>query len=453
MPEKIYNARFELADEETVRAYQLERLRELLLHTWSTNQFYRRRFREAGVGPDEIEQLQSLEEFAACIPGVAKPDFIRDQEENPPFGLRHVHALRQERPLFVCTTSGTSGQGQEVHMQTEAEMALTGETYSYALTWAGLQPGDQMFLTLPITMLGGGVIEYHAALHFGLTVHCVGNYDAERKMALTRRFKPQVILANTSYMGRLGSMIHPDERFEGLRCLITGAEGAGIAYLERLQETWHVPVYDRYGSTQAGNDHLFVCDQGVGTVARPGMMHNVDPWVLLEVRDPETGQHVADGEEGEFVVTSLYHFDTPLIRCRIGDWGTYHAPAYCACGRPFMGIEAGSIHRRDDMRKIKGVVVWPKAVNDAVFALAEVEEYQVSLTSGNDGADVATIRVMLSERTIPPDPDAFGKGLNNMLRERIGIRFEVELFQPGELDVGDWKASRWLDNRLQSTGR
>jgi phenylacetate-CoA ligase len=435
-----------MADVDTIKAIQLKKVQSLVLRASYENEFYRRLFADAGVAAAEIS---SLEEFAARVPTISKPDFVADQATDPPFGRRFAHARELGVPLFVNTTSGTSGQGQEIHMQTGPELQVTGEVYSYWFRWAGLEPGNQLFLTLPITMFAGGVLEYHGAVCYGLTVHSVGNYEASRKVTLMRRFEPEAVLANTSYMGRLESLLGSEPLWPQLKCLLTGAEGAGIVFLQRLAEAWGVPVFDRYGSAQAGNDHLFTCEMGIGDPSRPGMMHNIDPYVLLEVVDPDTGRHVNEGEEGELIITSLYRTDTPLIRCRIGDWAVYHGPDYCTCGRPFMGVETASIFRRDDVKKIKGVGVWPQAVNDAIFAAADVAEYQVTLTS-EQGADIATVGVMSKLPLQGEELVHLQRRVADNLRDKTGINFEIIILQPGALDVGELKAKRWIDQRAHT---
>ena len=195
-------------------------------------------------------------------------------------------------------------------MQTAQELRGTGESYSYWFRWAGLDRGDRAFPHPSDYDAGRWCPRVCRAVLSGLTVHPVGNYEAARKVELMLRFKPEAILGNTSYVGRLTSLLG-ERRWTGLKALLTGAEGGGLVYLDRLAEAWGAPVFDRYGSSQAGNDHLFTCESGIGTANRPGMMHNIDPLMLVEVIDPETGDHVRDGEQGELIITNLYRMDTP----------------------------------------------------------------------------------------------------------------------------------------------
>jgi phenylacetate-CoA ligase len=446
---RLQDARYELTDRETIRALQLQKIQHLMRYAWATNDFYRSRFEAAGVDPD---QIQSLDDFSARVPMLAKPDFVADQAADPPYGRRHAYVRQRRVPMIWSTTSGTSGQGVEIHAQTMEELAVTGVVYAYGFRWAGLETGDHLFLAMPITMMSGGRCEFQGAMAYGLTVSPIGNYDAARKLELMQRFQPDVLLANSSYLGRLGTLLGSDSR-PRLRCLISGGEGSGLAWLRRIEETWEAPVFDRYGSTQTGNDHMFVCEEGIGTESRPGMLHNIDPFVFVEVIDPDTGKHVADGEVGELVITSLFHLDTPLIRCRIGDRGVFHEGSYCRCGRPFMGVEVASVSRVDDMKKVKGVNVWPQAVDEVLFTEPAVEEYQVTLGTARDGADTATLKATLKATASDVAPAELRERLSDHLQRRIGIRFSVEILPSGQMDVEQWKARRWQDLRSHAAAQ
>jgi phenylacetate-CoA ligase len=177
------------------------------------------------------------------------------------------------------------------------------------------------------------------------------------------------------------------------------------------------------------------------------MLHNIESMVLTEVIDPATGEPVRDGEVGEIVVTSLYHTETPLIRCRTRDRGVWHEPGYCSCGRPFAGLEVASISRLDDMKKVKGVNIWPQAVDDLLFADADVDEYQVILTSDARDADVATLRVMPKRSLSSEDAGQWQRHLSEKINKRIGITFLVEVLAPGSLARSEYKAKRWQDER------
>ena len=192
---------------------------------------------------------------------------------------------------------------------------------------------------------------------------------------------------------------------------------------------------------------MFTCEHGIGTVARPGLLHNIDPYVLLEVVDPATGRHVADGEKGEVVITSLYHLDTPVIRCRMKDLAVYRHGAYCGCGRHFAGIEIGSISRLDDMYRIKGINVWPQAIEEILLSFQEVDEYAVELSTTEDGSDAALLKVMPKAELAGDRAAALCAELAEAIRRKIALRFHVVALPPNSLARSQYKAKRWTDTR------
>ncbi|MEZ5776609.1 MAG: AMP-binding protein [Hyphomicrobiaceae bacterium] len=450
MERRIHDSGMESLSREEVVALQWQKLSGLLAKTWAENPFYRERWRKAGITPDAIG---SIDDFRRKVPTVEKRDFVEDQERSPPFGLRHKHVIDTHMPLVVANTSGTTGQGIEIHAQTEEEFRATGHIYGFLLKWSGLARGDFVFLTVPVTMMAGGRCEFQGAVTYGLTTFPVGNYDVKKKLELIGRYRPRALYGTTSYFGHLAAVAPVDPKSFGVEMLLTGGEGSGHAWLERLENAFGARVFDRYGSTQSGNDHAFTCEHGIGTSTRPGMLHNIDPMYLTEVIDPATGEHVKDGEPGEIVITSLYHVDTPLIRCRTRDRGVYRDHRYCSCGRPFSGLEVASVSRLDDMKKVKGVNIWPQAVDDAMFADGNVDEYQVKLTSDGAQSDVATLKVMPKSVSGESEMEAWRERLSEAVQRKVGIRFVVEILKPGDLAHSEYKARRWVDERVHARGQ
>jgi phenylacetate-CoA ligase len=233
----------------------------------------------------------------------------------------------------------------------------------------------------------------------------------------------------------------------GIKCLFGGGEGGGFSWFERLQEQWQAPVFNHFGATQTRTDFMFPCERGIGTRDHPAMLHCIDPYFLLEVIDPATGKQARDGEAGEITVTSLFHTETPLIRCAMSDRAVYRHSRYCTCGRPFNGIEIGSVSRIDDMKKVKGVNIWPQALDDVMFHVEEIDEYQIVLSSSDTESDLATARVMPKRVLGAEQAASLTRQLGERLRERLGIRFQVEMLAPGALARSEYKARRWVDER------
>lgn len=441
-PRRIQDPRLELASRDEIEALQLLRLRSMLARAAATNPFYRKRWDAVGL---DVDDVRTLADFRRLVPTVEKSDFVKDQEVAPPYGERMAHALTLGMPLEFYTTSGTSGQGVELHGQTAEELQGMIELYSLGLRWSGLSRGDMVALTLPITMFAGGRAEMQGAVGYGLGVLPVGNYDVERKLKIVEQFRPQGLFGSTSYFAHMAAH-HNDPGSLGVRTLLTGLEGVGFTYLERLQEDWNATAYDRFGCAQARADFMFNCETGVGTAARPGLLHAIDSLMMVEVIDIETGEPVRDGEYGELVITSLYNLDTPLVRCRIRDGGIYHDHSYCSCGRPFGGIEVGSLSRTDDVKKVKGVTIYPQAVDQAVLESTAVDEYEVLLTSADDATDVATVVLMLKKTVAEASVMTVCDEVAARLHRTVGIHFTVTV---GEVSRSEYKVRRWRDERVR----
>lgn len=439
---RIFDPSVELIDREAVESIQLTKLLEMLRHIWSTNDFYRSKWQEAGV---KLDAIKSFADFAAAIPLVEKGDFVADQKAYPPFGSRLAHPLSLKQRLDLYTTSGTSGQGVEIHAQTERELRVMEHIYGFYFHWAGMTPGDRTFLTLPITMLGGGRIEYQGAIAHGLTVMPAGNYDARQKLDLIERFRPRALYGSTSYFGHLAAL-SANPKDAGIEVLLTGLEGVGFSFLKRLEEQWGARAADRFGCTQMRGDFMFTAEEGVGE-DRAGVLLNLDPFVYLEMLDTTTGLPVQDGEFGELVVTSLYHFDNPVVRNRLRDGAIFRRPRKGSSFRAFSGIEVASVARTDDVKKVKGINLYPQAVDDLMFTIPEVDEYQVVLRSAADMSDIARIDIMPKSSVSLEGRDDFVKRIGVLLREKMGISFAVEIVS--EVQRSEYKARRWRDERIR----
>ena len=444
MERRYLDPAFERADRADILKYQLGKVQKLVERTWRTNTFYRDLWK-ARCG--RRVPIDSLETFQAAIPIGRKADLVADQAADPPYGKRLSSVAQKRRPFVIFNTSGTSGQGVELHATTYAERQRAYAVSAYLYRWSGLQPGNTIFLCYGVTMLGGGRIELYGLEDYGLTVFPVGSYNVDRKLELIEKYRPDAIICTTSYIGHLSAVGRSKGPLYRPRALYAGGEGASYSWFENQQEIWGAPIFNHYGATQTRVDHMYPCEHGIGTRARPGVMHNIEPGFYVEVIDPATGRHVKDGEQGEIVVTSLIHTDFPLIRHAMGDVAVYRAPRYCPCGRPFAGVEIGSVARLDDMKKIKGINVWPQAVDEALFLHGGVDEYQIVLSRDRAQADVATLHVMPKPEVTADQLSGLCRKIHDELRRRIGIGFEVVDVKPGDLKHSEYKARRWIDNR------
>ncbi len=165
--------------------------------------------------------------------------------------------------------------------------------------------------------------------------------------------------------------------------------------------------------------------------------------MLSEVLDIDSGKPVGPGEQGELILTNLYRHAMPLLRYRTKDIVRIASTA-CPCGRTFRRFDGGVIGRLDDMKKVRGVVVYPSKIEECVRSFGEVAEYQV-LFHRQEGLDEITVRI----EPLPHVDSAFTRKLEDQLRLTVGIRCAVELLEPDSLPRWDHKARRFKDERTE----
>lgn len=202
---------------------------------------------------------------------------------------------------------------------------------------------------------------------------------------------------------------------------------------------------EAYGCTQFGTGAAATCGEVVKGDKRQ-IIHFFEDLCLFEVLDRETRRPVEFGEEGEIVLTSFSRRLSPVIRFSMKDRVRLMPYNECDCGRPFNGIECGTIRRYDDMMKIRGVNIWPQAVDIEVFKHKEVAEYQGRVYLNKRGSEEVTVTLEFAE-TVPVErKKALLAGIDSALRQRTGIRMDVEESKE-KLPRFEFKPVRWTDDR------
>lgn len=447
---RYWNPRIETMSRDELRALQWSRVRHVLEAAYATNPFHRARFDREGLHPDKV---RSLEEFQERVPFIEKRDLLADQAEAPPLGTRVQPA--GQRIGYFSLTSGTTGIGQEIHLQSLVEGEVAVESFCYMLRWAGARPGDRAFLCWPMGLQIAGHFARHGLETYGVVMLLVAPLDARAKLEAMKRFSPDILIAAPSYVQRLAVIcdelgLRPDRDFPNLRIILTAAEPYPVSWATRMEAFWHARITEWYGSTQAGINQTIACEEGVYHAAdRRGMLHALEHLCFVEVLDPATRKPVAPGETGEVVITPLFRSRNPLIRFRMEDRVRYLPPEYCRCGRPFAGIEAGSVARYDDMIKVKMTNVWPEAVDAVVFAHPEVEEYNARVwidDASKEHVDL-TLELKRGAELEGDDQRRFLARLRDDLRQRIGVSMDCTVVPRGTLPRFEIKARRWHDER------
>jgi len=444
------NIRLERASPDEIKGLQLKRIQTVLAQAYDRNPFYRALYDKAGVHPRDI---RSLEDFRARIPFIDKRTLLEDQSAYPPYGSRadvpdaHIHQ--------VTHTGGTSGIGQELHMFTQLETESWTTGFFYECAWAGIQPGDRVVRFIRVAMELGGLWHKSAGERFGLNQFFIGAYDSETRLKLMRRISPHLIIAQPSYLTRLSLMceeqgIQPREAFPELKAMMFSGEAhGGVNWLRRMENFWGVKLAEWYGSTQAAGSHMFSCEGGLHfDDGRLRMLHNLEHRIYCEMLDLETGLPVNSGEDGEMFITNLYNENFPIIRFRTYDRARYRDADYCDCGRPFSGIESGSVSRVDDMLKVRGQNLWPDTVGGLIFGRVELEEYQGTVWVDETGRERVRVAVEFRPGSLSEgERDALRQRLREEIKQKTDITMEVIEVEHGTLPRFEQKARRWKDER------
>lgn len=435
---------------------QLRKLNRLLGRVRETSGYYRRKIEVAGLAGREIKTLDA---FRETFPYSDKAEFLRDQAVAPPFGERL--SVSPSDIALVNLTGGTSGQGQEFYGRTQHDVHMQG--YRHALPWflAGLRSGDVAINCVPAGgMTTGGWGPGEGLRIVGATAfHVGGSLSTEAKIDLMLKVgRVNFIYASTNYLHTLTETllrrgIDPKEAFPQMHALFIAAEGYPAEWAGRVQSIWGCRLSEGYGSTQCAGFGASTCEAGVLTPeGKLGVMRLFEWDTLFEVVNPETLEPAVSGEVGELVVTNLSVEGSPVIRFRTGDAARFVSSEAVGDGRPWHGIECGTIGRFDDMMKIRGNNVWPSAVDAAVFAFPEVAEYAGRLYTSCEGKTEIEVRVALGTEFAKEDAKVRKVLLSRMralVKERTNVWMEFVEVDKSQLPEFSYKARRWKDERSE----
>jgi phenylacetate-CoA ligase len=441
---RIANPIMETGSRASLLALQERRLLAQVRRCAARIPFYRNRWPKA-------DAVTSLAAFKDLIPFTAKPDFLGSDDTVMTDRL----ARPGSRPYALHLTSGTTGLGQEVHTLTRYDQEASASTWVYQARWAGIEPGDAIFYTFPVGLQTGGLWSSHASDRMASLGFHMGPYATDKKVDYLLRFRPHGLIASPAYLTQLQANLqnrglHPQDVLPNLKALFIAGESYTIDWATRATEYWGATLSEWYGSMQGGLNQCFSCERGVVPGGARGALHCMEHRILCEVLDPDTGEQVAPGGEGEMVITSLYKEGFPVIRFRTGDRVRYLGMS-CPCGRPFASIEAGTIARYDDMMKIRGQNLWPEAVDRIVFAAGDVEEYAGTVSIDDRGRETVALAIEFSPAAaLTADAQTSrASALSEAIRQQLNVRMAVRVAPYRSLPRFEFKVRRWTDTRRQ----
>lgn len=440
---------YETAARAKVRDIQEEKLAALLPYLYEHSPFYRGKFRAAKLRPEDVKSLDHL----VKVPITDKQEMAEDVTAHPPWGTYTPidDRIWRERGWMVFSTSGTTAVPRSFRY-TQLDCELWAITSARALYAMGIRAGDSM-----LTCSTYNPHVFFWSVHYALNLMGVavipGGVPTERRAQLIDLYRPTLLATTPSYslhladaMRRLGL----DPAASSISKVVCGAEPAsGIPTTRRrIEQTWRAQLHDVYGCTEAvPAGWAFTCEQGLS--AQPVSTHVQEDLQVWETVDPDTQEPVAKGERGLTVVTNLNSEGSPQLRFLVGDF-TILDHDRCVCGRTFARARAGFCGRADDMLNIRGLKLFPSAVEEIIRGFDMLgDEFQIVL--GSEGAtDTFTIVAEIREAIADSAAEELRTRLVGEVVRRCELRPRVELAPPGTLPKTEFKARRVIDRRQKN---
>jgi len=417
---------------ERIEQFQLTALRRQLARIGAASAYYRERFTSAGFAAEVLNSLDDLRR----LPVTRKEDYVAGLAADPPFGtFRAVDAADAVRVHF---TSGTTGQPAPV-LWTRADLDRWTDVYARYLYAQGLRAGDRFHCMFNYPWFVGGLGFTQAAERIGALVIPGGAVDTRRQIETIRDFRPRAVAGTPSFMAHVAETAAEmgiDLARSSVEIVCVGGEpGASVPGTRaRLQRLWGAKLFDCYGTTEFQPIGWETALQGGPVIA--------EDLVFAEVVHAETLAPVADGERGVLVLTHLDKQACPLVRWWTGDVVVRDRSPQ-PDGRTHARLIGGVLGRADDMLVVRGVNLFPTAVEDIVRGFpGTTAEYLLVLNDAmKDAAGFLTGVTLRVERTADAPPD-LAEALAARLRERLQVRFVVEVLPAGTLPRTVHKAKR-----------
>jgi phenylacetate-CoA ligase len=409
-------------------ALKLDRLRGLLRTILPHNRFYAEKLARQG-DPAAIAALDEL----AHWPFTFKEELVAAAAAGRPGNL----TWPLDRYSRYHQTSGTHGRPLPV-LDTAADWAWWMECWREILGRGGVGPGDRVLVASSFGPYAGFWSGFEAVVAAGGLAIPGGGLSTRGRVELARSMQATVLLATPGYALHLAEVAEAEKLDPAawpVRLVIVAGEPGGSvpAVRRRLAAAWGAAVLDHAGATEVG-------PWGVGDLHGPGL-DVLEPWFHAEFISTESGGAARPGELSELVLTTLGRAGAPVIRYRTGDlvrprWPT--ADEVAAGGCPWVRLEGGILGRTDDMLVVRGVNIFPGAIDDIVRGFPEVVEYRVTVRGG-DGHD--ELEVEIEDRLGEPERVA------REFQVRLGLRVAVRAVPPGSLPRFEGKARRISDER------
>ena len=403
------------------------KLHALLSAILPHNPFYAAKLRGVGSHPD-----------LASLPFTTKQELIEDQQAHPPYGSNLTYSL--ERYARFCQTSATTTGTPMRWLDTPESWDWMIANWVRVYQSAGVGPGDRIFFAFSFGPFLGFWVGFDAAVRLGCLAIPGGGMRSAARLRTIVETSATVLCCTPTYAIRLAEVAaeeNIDLASAKVRTLIVAGEPGGsvAATRRRISALWRgARVVDHHGMTEIG-------PVSYGCPKRPGVLHVIDESYIAEVIDPLTGEAVPRGVTGELVLTNLGRLGSPLLRYRTSDMVQAAPEDRCECGAGGLALIGGILGRTDDMLVVRGVNVYPSAVENIVRGFDAVNEYRVAIQNHRTLPELS-IQVEPAPAHVH-DPTLTHR-LEAALTNAFALRIPVSLVPQGSLPRFEMKARRWV---------
>lgn len=416
------------ANPASIEQHQLQRLRRMLETVLPSNSFYRRKL----GSPSDVS---SLDDFRK-LPFTTKDELMADQLEYPPYGTDLT--FPEHRYIRIHQTSGTTGKPL-YWLDTEESWNWWAECWKLIFDAAGVGPEDRIYFAFSFGPFIGFWAGWEGARKLGAMAISGGAQPTAQRLQAILDQRATVLVCTPTYALHMAAEARKTSldlaRESAVRITVhAGEPGASIPGTKKaIEESWGAKCFDHAGATEVGA-FGFECQ------SQPGGIHVNENEFIAEVVDPNTSEPVREREQGELVITNLNRIGSPVIRYRTGDLVQWNCQQ-CRCGRPFMLLEGGVLGRVDDMVIVRGVNVFPSAIENVLREFPEIEEFRIEIF---EKEALRELKLTLEPSSDPSSVEGLAEKIGQRVRQGIGLRPQVELVAPGTLPRFELKAKRFF---------
>lgn len=439
----IWNKQAECLPRAELEQLQLKRLKSTLERVYTKVPFYKSKFDEANIKLDSFNSLDDIQR----LPFTKKTDL----RENYPFGL-FAEPLDNVRRIHA--SSGTKGKPTVVGY-TESDLDDWKEVCARSLAAAGAKPGDIIHNAYGYGLFTGGLGMHYGAENFGATVVPASGGRTQQQILLLQDFGARILCSTPSYALNMAFQMQdhgiPRDSIK-LEIGIFGAEPWTEELRAQIEKVLAIKALDIYGLSEVmGPGVSMECLEG-----RNGL-HIWEDYFLPEIVNPDTGEKLPYGEEGELVFTSLTKQAFPVVRYRTGDLTRLFSDT-CVCGRTMARMERVKA-RIDDMLIIRGVNLFPSEIEKCLLSIEDLSPHYQLVVNRERALDVLEVQVEVTEDLVKRwgqfnncgvEFEALTVKIQCLMKDMLGLTADVKLMQPRTVPRSEGKAVRVVDLRKET---